>query len=243
MPRNPGERTAADERWNEKRSPAYVKVHTSIQGHRKTVGVFADNHLLAAWVRILVLARDRGIAETDDWLELSPADRERVSGRRRADVAATFLERLADSLRWNVERSGNVWRIKVRNFAKKQGITPRKPRTSTPNARGEYAQTPLSPSPSPSVPTVQPANGRPVATLSGSDPVKSLFDSGVDLLVRNGATERAARGIVGQLRKYQRDKGGDPEVAKLIVEAAKYTDPAAFLERTMRPARRGFVGQ
>ena len=242
MPRNPGERTPADERWNEKRSPAFVKVHTSIRGHRKTIAVVNDDALLAAWLRIMMLARDRGVSETGDWLELSSADLIAVSNRRRADVALTLTRRLVDLLQWSLECHGDVYRIHVRNFAKKQGITPRKPRTSTPDARGEYAQTPLSPSPSPSVSSIQPASGRSVATLSGTDPVKSLFDTGVSLLVQNGATERAARGIVGQLRKFHQGKGGDPEAAKLLVEAAKRTDPAAFLERIMHPAPRGFVG-
>lgn len=85
---------------------------------------------------------------------------------------------------------------------------------------------------------------RPLVPTNGSgDPIKRLFDTGVDLLVRNGSTPRSARGIVGQLRSYCRAKGGDPEAARLIVEAERYSDPAAFLQKVMRPVARGFVGQ
>lgn len=78
---------------------------------------------------------------------------------------------------------------------------------------------PECPSPSPSVTSV---TGGVAA-----DPVKSLFDDGVALLVGKGASQGAARSLIGQLRK----KAGDERLGLLIAEAQSLdiTDPRAWL--------------
>lgn len=134
----------ADDRWNDsrRRIKPHVKIHHSVQNHPRTVAVYADNDLLAAWTRIMLTASERGAAHTGDWITLSPADVERTSGRRRADVARTLLERLANVLGWSVERRGDVLAINVRNFARKQGLATR-------DARSEARITRASPLPTP----------------------------------------------------------------------------------------------
>ncbi len=62
------------------------------------------------------------------------------------------------------------------------------------------------------------------------DPVKALFDAGVQLLVdRDGTTDRTARSRIGQLRS----KFGDGEVMQAVTAAMRRTDlsgPSAWMQ-------------
>jgi hypothetical protein len=139
----------------------HVRIHHSITNHPRMVRVWPDNDLLACWLRVMLLASRQGAAHTGDILHLTPADVELLSGRRRRDVALTLLGRLADVMGWWLERRGNVTLIHVRNFARKQGLTPQ--------LRGVPPRTPFS-SPSPSPSTVVEGEYKPAPQAPQSAP-------------------------------------------------------------------------
>lgn len=205
----------------------HFRAHLSMANHPKTVAVYADNDLLATWLRLGMLGVERGAAHTSDKIYLSRADVERTSGRRRADVAGTLLERLANVLGWSIERHGDVTVIHFRNLGTKQGFTPRL-RAETPRSS---AGLPMLPSPRPHSPSLRAENA------PNGDPVKGLFDAGVALLTRHGVPERDARAIVGRLRKHHRDE----QAHALILKAAKMTDPREWLCATLKePSERPY---
>ncbi len=165
------EQFQSDLEWNEARRKVkpHFKLHHSIANHPRTIGAFADNDLFACYCRLGLLASERGAAHTGDRISLSRADVERTSGRRRRDVALTLLERLANVLGWWTERRGDVLVIEFRNFARKQGLTPRGPRSEEADSAASPlpVPVPLSPSaeetslPSPSVTSLpERTNGR-----------------------------------------------------------------------------------
>lgn len=63
-----------------------------------------------------------------------------------------------------------------------------------------------------------------------ADPVKSLFDAGVFLLIGSGSTERAARSFIADARK----KVGDERLAALLAEAKSKTEPRAWLAAAIK---------
>lgn len=85
----------------------------------------ADNDLLALYVRLGMLAIERFADRTNDTFIVSDRELPRLTGKYRADVARTLLERLADVSPTCVERDGDVWRITIPNLAKKQGFAKR----------------------------------------------------------------------------------------------------------------------
>lgn len=146
----------SDERWNESRRigprpGSYYLTHHSISHHRKTVDIYADNDLYATWHRVLQLASEKGAAQTDDRLEITMTDVMQVTKRSRGVPALSLLRALCGHAQWQWSeptwaRSG--W-IVVRNLARKQGITPRKPRSATPDyaasASASATTTPIAP--------------------------------------------------------------------------------------------------
>jgi uncharacterized protein YdaU (DUF1376 family) len=67
-----------------------------------------------------------------------------------------------------------------------------------------------------------------------SDPVKEIFDLGVNILTRAGHPERSARTLVGRLRKLKTDT----EAAAILVAAKATTDPAAYIVAACTPKTR-----
>lgn len=102
--------------------PKHFKVHCSVQNHEKTASMAADNDLFALWVRLGILAVERFANKTDDTFLVSDRELPRLTGKYRADVARTLLRRLADVTPTSAERDGDVWRITIPNFSKKQGF-------------------------------------------------------------------------------------------------------------------------
>lgn len=100
--------------------PKHFKVHCSVQNHEKTAAMAADNDLFALWVRLGILAVERFANKTDDSFIVSDRELPRLTGKYRADVARTLLRRLADVTPTSAEREGDVWRITIPNFSKKQ---------------------------------------------------------------------------------------------------------------------------
>lgn len=112
----------------------HVRVHHSLPNHPRTAPVWAENDLLATWLRVMLKASRQGAAHTGDILHLTDHEIEETSGKGRRDVARRLLSRLADVAGWSVERRANVTAIHVRNFAKKQNIAPRVNGVTTPLA-------------------------------------------------------------------------------------------------------------
>lgn len=66
------------------------------------------------------------------------------------------------------------------------------------------------------------------------DPVKEIFDLGVNILTRSGHPERSARTLIGRLRKLRTDE----EAASILVAAKAATDPAAYIVKAIQPKPR-----
>ena len=107
------------------RSAKHFKIHCSIRNHRKTVGLYTDNDLFAAYIRLGMMAVERFADRTGDSFLADRHDIEAITGKRRGDVALKLLERLANVTPTSVQREGEVWRIKLPKFAIKQGFRPR----------------------------------------------------------------------------------------------------------------------
>lgn len=63
------------------------------------------------------------------------------------------------------------------------------------------------------------------------DPVKAIFDLGVSVLTATGSTDKAARSLVGKVRKAL----GDDGAMAALVAAKSTTDPTAYLAAAMQP--------
>lgn len=82
------------------------------------------------------------------------------------------------------------------------------------------------------------ADGVTVAVKNEADfdPVKALFDAGVQLLTAAGMGDKQARGLVG---KWRRDAGDDDVIRLGIAEcqAARISDPAAYMPKIIANAK------
>lgn len=63
------------------------------------------------------------------------------------------------------------------------------------------------------------------ATVIAMDPVKSLFDKGIEILSQANVPEREARKLIGQLRSAK----GDAEAMAVLTGAARATDPVQYI--------------
>lgn len=98
--------------------------------------------------------------------------------------------------------------------------------------RPASANAPLSDAPSPS-PYSDP-NGSAPGGARIIDPVKALFDIGVEILTASGRSDRDARSLIGRWRKSL----GDQELSDLLASAARKTEPVAWLSAAVRDAER-----
>jgi hypothetical protein len=138
------------------RSAKHFKIHCSIQNHRKTLGVFDDDALLAMYVRVGILAVERFADRTGDSFLVSSLDLERVAGCRGVANARRKLGRLEASTRLTVCQEGAGYRLTLPNFARKQGFgsrnrvetvyTPTSAPTPTPTPKKK--ESPTAPGPS-----------------------------------------------------------------------------------------------
>ncbi len=104
------------------RVKAHFKSHLSLGNHTKTAAMFADNDMLALWLRLGHLAMERRAARTADIFVVRDEELQGLTGKHRADVARKYLGRLADITPISVERRGDVWSIHWPNYAEKQGF-------------------------------------------------------------------------------------------------------------------------
>ena len=78
-------------------------------------------------VELWRLASVYGAAHTDDWLTLSAGDIVGLAGRKRYADSELAFRKLCASVEYETRYVGASIEIKVRNFAKKQNLTPRSP--------------------------------------------------------------------------------------------------------------------
>ena len=100
----------------------HAKVHASIANHQKTAAVYANNDLLATYVRLLILGVERFADRYGDSFLIHKRELGRITGRHRVDVAAKSLRSLAEVSPISAEPDGDLWRITIPNFARKQGF-------------------------------------------------------------------------------------------------------------------------
>lgn len=86
--------------------------------------------------------------------------------------------------------------------------------------------------PAPLAPPDDSSAGRPRA--ADVDPVKAIFDLGIPILTAAGHSERAARSLIGRLRKLK----GDEQAASVLVAAKSKTDPATYIAAATLPEKR-----
>lgn len=86
--------------------------------------------------------------------------------------------------------------------------------------------------PAPLAPPDDSSAGRPRA--ADVDPVKAIFDLGIPILTAADHTERAARSLIGRLRKLK----GDEQAASILVAAKSKTDPATYIAAATLPEKR-----
>lgn len=195
----------------------HVRIHHSAQNHPKTAAVWADNDLLALWLRILMRASERGAAHTGDCLTLSRAQvRELAGGPPDWRTVVSRWERLRKHLGWNTSDLRDTTRteyvVHVRNFAKKQNLTPHGGGVSLRNSA-------VSPLPTPHTSSER---DKSLSAATPPDPVKDLFETGVKLLGKEN------RSLIGKLRKVH----GDAGAMALLVQAQSKTDPKEWLAAT-----------
>jgi len=72
-------------------------------------------------------------------------------------------------------------------------------------------------------------NAGPDGTGASADPVKTLFDIGVDILTKAGKPEGQARSLVGKWRKQVSDE----KLASIFVSAPSKTDPVGYVTKAV----------
>lgn len=82
------------------------------------------------------------------------------------------------------------------------------------------------PSPSPSIEE----DAAPKRAGASADPVKAIFDLGVDILTQAGRSESQARSLVGKWRKELTDE----KLASILVAAKSKTDPAGYISKAVK---------
>ena len=100
----------------------HFKIHVSIQNHRRAIGVYESDALLAMFARIGIMAIERFADRTGDSFLCSGLDLERLAGCRGVANARRKLGRLEASTRLRVGQEGAAWSLSMPNFGKKQGF-------------------------------------------------------------------------------------------------------------------------
>lgn len=85
----------SDKKERGKKQPKHFKVHCSIQNHRRMIGVYDDDSLLAMFTRIGIMAVERYADKTGDSFICSGRDLERLAACSGVANAIRKLERLA----------------------------------------------------------------------------------------------------------------------------------------------------
>lgn len=113
---------SATEKPRGKKQPKHFKVHCSIQNHRRMIGIYDDDALLAMFTRIGIMAVERYADKTGDSFICSGRDLERLAACGGVANARRKLGRLEAAGGPEVCQEGAGYRLTFRNFAKKQGF-------------------------------------------------------------------------------------------------------------------------
>ncbi len=107
-----------------KRKP-HFKLFNSIRNHRKTIGVYASNDMLAAYARIGMMATERWAQKTNDSFLADKADLLALAGRQRLDYALIVLSKLEAISPLTLTYEGDSYRLSLPNYAERQGFKKR----------------------------------------------------------------------------------------------------------------------
>jgi hypothetical protein len=104
----------------------HVRIHHSVANHPKTAALWANLETRSMLVELWRLGSVYGAAHTGGWLTLRPSDICSVTGRKRAGSGLEPLSKLAASMEYPLRYERGCVLIQIRNFARKQGLTPRR---------------------------------------------------------------------------------------------------------------------
>ena len=104
------------------RVKAHFKVHLSLGNHAKTAAMFADNDLLATWLRLGMLAVERRAALTSDIFVVRREELPTLTGQKRGDSALRVWKKLLTSCPVVANYSEPIWTVEFPKFAEKQGF-------------------------------------------------------------------------------------------------------------------------
>lgn len=104
------------------RVKAHFKVHLSLGNHAKTAAMFADNDLLATWLRLGMLAVERRAALTSDVFLVRREELPSLTGQKRGDSALRVWNKLLTSSPVVANYSEPIWTVEFPKFAEKQGF-------------------------------------------------------------------------------------------------------------------------
>lgn len=182
------------------KGPAHFKVLVNLGNHPKTAELFADNDLLAAYVRLGVLAVERFAQKTGDSFQVHDRELGTIFQKHRADVARKSLQRLAEVSPMSAERRGDVWSITFPNFAKKQGFrgagVPRKGPTPTPTPTHTHERENLS------LPGCSTGNPEELIPKPSRPWPPEVFDACRDWVVGNGWSARTLNAGIEKFEEW-----------------------------------------
>lgn len=127
----PSDEAHNDRRRKGPRPGSYYITHHSVTNHPKMVEVYANDHLYAAWHRLLGLASEKGAAHTANEISLSRQQMMVITASRDCRTAARLLQDLCRKCEYRARFFHKGCIIEIRNFAIKQGLTPRDKRKNS----------------------------------------------------------------------------------------------------------------
>ena len=111
------------------RTKPFARLHYSVANHRKTAAAWSDLQLRGMLVELWRLGGEKYASETGDRLLLTASDLQGVTGAKGVANGRRALGRLMASVGYEWGPDGSLTWVKLRNFAKKNGFTPRTPHT------------------------------------------------------------------------------------------------------------------
>ena len=104
------------------RTRPHFKAHTSIKHHRKMARIYADNDLLALWMRLGIVAVERFASKTGDEFRIHQSELTTLGGGKRRDKVEVSLRLLAGYLDLTLRLDEGYFVIQWPNFSRKQGF-------------------------------------------------------------------------------------------------------------------------
>jgi hypothetical protein len=148
------------------------------------------------------------------------------------EQVAELIDELAEAGVFSRAAGGAIYsRRMTRDHRKAETARKNGKNGGNPNLRKLSGILPLDnpPDKAPLKPQKPEARGSVSNETGSADPVKTLFDIGVDLLTKAGRTEKEARTMVG----LWRSRKGDPELAALLIQARSKSDPLPWIQKAI----------